>query len=485
MFREVLQYCKREKLIEDGDYVLAGVSGGADSVCMLKLLLSLQKEIRFFVEAVHVEHGIRGQESKEDAEFVVQLCRELKVPVKCYDVRALEYAKEHKLGLEEAARVLRYDCYAKAARETGAPQVKVALAHHADDNAETVLFQMVRGSGIDGMSGIRPKREWLSGVAVIRPLLSVTRKQIEEYLQKNGQAYCTDSTNIDMKYSRNKIRRQILPMLTEVNTQAVSHINQSAMLLRELGDYLKIQIKEEAERLLVERTSGIFIAEKGLQRLPEVIKKEVLHLALEKAAGSRKDIGLEHIEAVLGLFTLQTGRRISLPYNIEARHIYEGVLLEKKEKKSEKKAVEEEKLLLELEGAELEKNLEEGEVRLLLPMGEMKFSLADYSGENEEISKNRYTKCLDYDKIKGSFQIRTRRAGDYLIVDEDGHRKRLKEYFINEKVPSDMRDKILLLTQKEKVIWVIGGRISADAKVDTNTKRILKVQISGGDYYED
>ena len=480
MFRTVLQYCKRENLIEKDDYVLAGVSGGADSVCMLRILAALQKEWGFSLEAVHVEHGIRGEESVQDAVFVERLCEEMDVPLQLYHVQALDYAKEHKLGLEEAARILRYDCYRRAAKKSGGSKVKVALAHHADDNAETVLFQMVRGSGIDGMSGMRPKRELVQGVSVVRPLLNVTRDEIEVYLKKEGQAYCVDSTNTDVTYSRNKIRHRILPMLAEVNTQAVAHINQSALLLRELGDYIQGQVEDAALRVIKEQESGFVIVGAEWNRLPGFLKKELLHLAIGKAAGSGKDIGLDHVELLAGLFTHQVGRSISLPYNIRARRVYDGVLLERI---AERETVKKE-FGIELEKEAFEEALLRGMVIYEVPGGKMSFSLEECAGENTEISKNTYTKCFDYDKIKGSFQIRTRQAGDYLVVDEDGHRKRLKEYFINEKIPSDKRDTMLLLTQADKVIWVIGGRISADIKIDANTKRILKVQISGGDYHE-
>lgn len=482
MLRKVLQFCKKEKLIENGDFVLAGVSGGADSVCMLKLLARLQKEIGFFLEVVHVEHGIRGIESENDAAFVVRLCEELEIPLQLFFVDAVTYAKEQKLGLEEAARILRYDCYAQAAEKTLSSRVKVALAHHADDNAETVLFQMIRGSGIDGLSGMRPKRELMPGVEVVRPMLTVTRAQIEEYLQKEGQAYCVDSTNADMNYSRNKIRCHILPMLEEVNAQAVSHMNRSAMLLRELGDYLNGQVDAVAAKALNEQEAGLLIKGEELTQLPEILKKEVLHLAIGKAAGSGKDIGLDHVESLAGLLELQVGRCISLPYYLRARRVYEGILLERM--KEEDCDVATESFWLELTEEELEERLQHGTVTIEVPGGEMHFWVLDFHGENGEISKNTYTKCFDYDKIKGSFQIRTRQAGDYLIVDEDGHKKRLKEYFINEKIPSDKRDEMLLLTQADKVVWVVGGRISADTKVSKDTKRILKVQTTGGNYHE-
>ncbi|MBR5128076.1 MAG: tRNA lysidine(34) synthetase TilS [Roseburia sp.] len=480
MLRTVLQYCKREKLIEKDDCVLAGVSGGADSVCMLKVLAALQKELGFSLEAVHVEHGIRGEESVQDALFVERLCEEMDVPLQSYHVQVLDYAKEHKLGLEEAARILRYDCYRRAAKKSGSSSVKVALAHHADDNAETVLFQMVRGSGIDGMSGMRPKRELTQGVLVIRPLLNVTRDEIEVYLQKEGQVYCVDSTNTDVTYSRNKIRRHILPMLKEVNTQAVAHINQSALLLQELGDYIQGQVTDAAARVLKEQEAGLLIVGEEWNRLPDFLKKELLHLAIGKAAGSGKDIGLDHVELLAGLFGSQVGRSLSLPYNIRARRVYDGVLLERIAEQD----LASERFCIELDGEEFEERLQQGEVICEVLDGIISFSVHECAGENAEISKNRYTKCFDYDKIKGSFQIRTRQAGDYLVIDDDGHKKRLKEYFVNEKIPSDKRDAMLLLTQADKVLWVIGGRISADIKIDGNTRRILKVQISGGNYYD-
>ena len=236
MLQKIVQYCKQEKLIEKGDVILAGVSGGADSVCMLLLLIKLQKELEFYLEAVHIEHGIRGAESREDASFVKGLCEKLNIPIQMLSVQALAYAKEQKMSIEEAARVLRYHCYEKATEQflqdgdeqKNSSKIKISLAHHADDNAETVLFQMLRGGGIDGLTGMKPKRELKKGIDIIRPLLPVTRKEIEYFLAEEKQDYRVDSTNEDTIYSRNKIRKLIFPMLEEINTQAVAHINQSA-----------------------------------------------------------------------------------------------------------------------------------------------------------------------------------------------------------------------------------------------------------------
>lgn len=505
MFHTVLRYCEDEKLIETGDLVLTGVSGGADSVCLLLLLKELQKEMSFSLGAIHVEHGIRGEESLRDVAFVEALCEELSVPLQVYRVEAPAYAAEHGLGLEEAARELRYDCFKRAARamqekndanqesanlkeSSKCSEIKIALAHHGDDNAETVLFQMIRGSGIDGLCGIWPKRTLEEHVTVIRPLLGITRLQIEDYLRKHNQSYCIDSTNQDVVYSRNKLRREVLPLLTEINTQAVSHMNQSAAYLREVSDYLEQQVKEAAKLVFQEEEGRLLIQKHPLQEQPELIQKELLHLALAKAAGGAKDITAKHVKALGELFQLQVGRILSMPYGICAKRVYEGVVLCKDIEGDSAQAncsTKQSDIFFSVEKDELTRHLQAGSFEVELPGGKICFELLERTKEPFEILKLKYTKCLDYDKMKGSFQVRTRRSGDYLTIDDNQHTKRLKEYFINEKISSEVRNQILLFTEESKVLWVIGGRISADMKISERTTKVLKIQITGGNYYED
>ena len=495
MFRTILKTCKCENLIIPDDFVFLGLSGGADSVCLLLLLIELQKEIDFTIQAVHVEHGIRGAESEADAAFVEELCKKHCVPLQVFHVNAIEYAKEKRLGLEEAARILRYDCYRQATDGLIKDRdvVKLALAHHADDNAETVLFQMIRGSGIDGLAGMQYKRRLDTRIEVIRPLLSVTRAQIEKHLEMAGQTYCIDSTNTDTVYSRNKMRQQVLPLLMEINTQAVSHINQSAAYLRELGSYLQGQVELAAEQVLCEEEQGILIKKETLSQYPHIIQSELLHLALVRTAGVAKDISASHVQSIAGLLDLQVGRSISLPYDMLAKRRYEGVML-CKSKGEQQSGVEMYNNKKELQ-EEIYFSIGKEELFLdgthIIAIGDTKISfqlqdrqLLDRIEETALISKNTYTKCFDYDKIKSSLQIRTRKEGDYLIIDEALHRKRLKEYFINEKIPADQRGNILLLTEGTKVLWVIGGRMSADVKISNQTTKILKVQITGGSYRE-
>ncbi|MDD6305914.1 MAG: tRNA lysidine(34) synthetase TilS [Clostridiales bacterium] len=519
MTERVMKWIKTEALIAEGDCVIAGVSGGADSVCLLLLLLELQEKLQFNLCVVHVEHGIREQESREDAAFVETLCERYQIPCHTYAVDVPSYAKKKGLGLEEAARIKRYECYEKEiARFKGQfERIKVALAHHADDNAETLLFQMVRGSGIEGLAGMRAKRPFVSGAEIIRPLLNVQRQEIEAYLKETGQEYRTDSTNLDTDYSRNRIRHEILPELSKVNVKAVSHINQSARLLQQVADYLKEQTKAaEKECCRFEETFSdgekTFAPENGSDgkkypsyekkcvrieadsflNYPELIQTELLHRLLGKISGSSKDIGAVHVEAVRKLFYKQVGRSINLPYGIEGKRIYEGVCLvnnrvgldanvSQKEKSRKIEKAEEIYCLTQQEWCKLEA----GEtVTINLPDGQMFFRILNVSGEIGQIHKKKYTKWLNYDKIKGDLQVRRRREGDYLTVDLQGHRKKLKEYFVNEKIPREKRETMWLLTAEAHVIWVIGGRISACYKIDEETKRILEIQMVGGNYNE-
>ena len=204
MIRRTKDYILENKMINNHSTVLVALSGGADSVCLLLVLNEIKRqcadELDFALEAVHVEHGIRGAESREDARFASDLCERLNIPCHVHSVDVPQYAKSHGLGLEEAARILRYEAfekevataYAADQKQGNSRQVVVAVAHHMEDNAETVLFQMLRGSGAKGLSGMHPVSV-KNGVTYIRPLLSATRAQIEEYLKENGQAFITQS----------------------------------------------------------------------------------------------------------------------------------------------------------------------------------------------------------------------------------------------------------------------------------------------------
>ena len=230
---EIKRYIGANQLICPGDGVVVGLSGGPDSVFLLYALHTLQPRMDFTLRAVHVHHGIRGAEADRDEMFSEKLCAKLDIPFQAVHVAAPAYATQHGLSLEEAARILRYEALEAARQQlTQAPAAWIAVAHHLDDQAETVLHNLVRGAGLRGLAGMENRRNH-----VIRPLLSIKREDILKWLKQNDIPYVTDSTNADPHYTRNRIRSTVLPELREINPEASAHIAHSAALLREADAY--------------------------------------------------------------------------------------------------------------------------------------------------------------------------------------------------------------------------------------------------------
>lgn len=230
---EIKRYIGANQLICPGDGVVVGLSGGPDSVFLLYALHTLQPRMGFTLRAVHVHHGIRGAEADRDEAFSEKLCAKLEIPFQAVHVAAPAYAAQHGLSLEEAARILRYEALEAARQQlTQAPAAWIAVAHHLDDQAETVLHNLVRGAGLRGLAGMENRRNH-----VIRPLLSIKREDILKWLKQYDIPYVTDLTNADPHYTRNRIRSTVLPELREINPEASAHIAHSAALLREADAY--------------------------------------------------------------------------------------------------------------------------------------------------------------------------------------------------------------------------------------------------------
>ncbi len=472
MLERIRSYIEEHHMVEEGGNLVVGVSGGADSVCLLLTLKELSCETGFFLQAVHVEHGIRGEESCEDAAFTEKLCERLKIPCEVFSVDVPGRCRETGQSLEEAAREMRYDCLFQACRQSGANTI--AVAHHASDSAETMLFHLARGTGIRGLSGIAPVVERKMAdqeiFRVIRPLLCVTGAEIRTWLAGQGQDWRIDSTNADASYARNRIRGQIMPELEQINAQAVIHMQRTGEQLREISDFLD----EEAYRAgqgaweQVSRSDGrreIHIFCLPFARIHPFLQKHLLLILLGVQAESRKDITSRHVEEVLNLMGRTVGGRISLPYGMTARRTYDSVILSRE---SGAKDREQHSFLprdLQIPGETVLKN------GLCI-----RTKLIENSEFYKKIPEKRYTKWFDYDKIKFTVQLRTRKTGDFFQINTAGGRKTLKRYFVDEKIPREERDQVYLLADGDHVIWAIGYRISEAYKVDSQTGRILQVE---------
>lgn len=474
MLHKMIAFMTEFHMIEPGDCIVAGVSGGADSVCMLHLLLALREKIPFTLSVLHVDHGIRN-DAWEDAEFVRRLCTEREILFTLVKEDVPAYAAAHRLGEEEAGRCLRYRAFAKINEQLYGGAAKFAVAHNRDDCAETVLFHLFRGTGLHGLCGMRPVQG-----SIIRPLLGVTRREIESWLAGNGIPYRTDSTNHEDVYARNRIRHHILGYAErEICSGSASHIARTADMLSQAAEYLDAQTKEAYAACVNEKRElhGVCLnlsAEQFLGLHP-YLKGSVIHLCFSRLVPAAKDLGSVHVSCVCALFEKQTGKRLLLPYDIRAQRTYEGVCLERggvwNEKDPVKNTGQKEILLEGSSGAAVF-----GGTRFMFRV----FACDDKKEFLQSIPKNNCTKWFDYDRIKKSLVIRCRRTGDYLTVNAAGGTKSLKKYMIDEKVPSEERDHIALVAEEDHILWVTGYRVSEAYKVTADTKRIIEIYMSGG-----
>lgn len=463
MFTKVKDYTEKYQMLTSEDRVIVGVSGGADSVCLLLVLSEMQRDKGFGIVAVHVNHGLRGAEADADEAFVKQFCEERGVPLEVYheDVRAI--AKEKKQSAEEAGREVRRECFEQARiKHSG---TKIALAHHQNDNAETFLFRLARGTGLKGLGGMAPVKE-----QYIRPLLCVDRDEIEAYLSEHSITYCTDASNASDEYARNRIRNHMIPFLREeMNTKAIQHMSDTMEQMRQVQEYLEKQADLYMKACVREMEHGYAIEEEQYRRVPQVLQTVLLKLIMTAVCQREKDIESIHVNQLQELFDKQTGRKIDLPYQMEARRVYDGVEIYVKQDEQDS-SIEEIVYDLNQPTATFEWQNQNISCRILNKM--------QIDGETLEKS---YTKRFDCDIIKHGISFRTRRPGDYITIHPDGRTQKLKSYFINEKVPQEERDKVLLVADGGHILWIVGYRVNCTYQANENTNRVLEIRVDKGE----
>lgn len=469
--KRIEKFIQKYHMLTCGDRVIAGVSGGADSVCLFLMLLELREKIGFDLIAVHVHHGLRGEAADQDQQFVEALCEQHRIPLEIFRVNLESIAKKRKQSLEEAGRMVRREAFDSVCKKYGGN--KIALAHHQNDNAETLLWNLSRGTGLDGLGGIRP----VNG-KFIRPLLCMNRKEIEEYLAKRKQSYCIDETNAGTDYTRNKLRHLVLPILEEqVNSAAVRHMNETMEQIWELQEYMQEQMEaayQECVQEHFEKACWIQIQQKSFETFPELIKKMVIRKGMEQVGGKKRDLSHKHVDVMMELMNKQVGRTLDLPYEMHAKRNYEGIRLEKQRTYSfgeEKKAEIMQECMAEL-NIPGETILADRDLKLRCKILEKPKNLSI-----KDIPQKIYTKWFDYGIIKSSLYIRTRQAGDIIVIDEKGHQKKLKNWFVDEKIPKEVRDSQLLLAENNEILWVLGHRMSQAYQVKQSTKWILQIEV--------
>ena len=481
---------QKHKMLSPKDHVLVAVSGGADSVALLYGLLELREAFFLTISVAHINHNLRGDEAKKDADFVKGLCEDLEIPFFSYSADVRSEAKSRGLSLEESARQVRYSFLCEAARACGAQ--KIALGHNQNDNAETLLLRLCRGTGLRGLGGIPPLGE-REGFTVIRPLIETNRDFIETFLKAKGISYRTDASNFDRVFSRNRIRHDIIPILEKISPKAVAQLAKSAELLREdekLLDELTSGLLEEClyqeecfpqknclsqksvsqKECLYQKNSfsqkerRVRLNISALLKTPEAMQKRIIRDALLRVGGLR-DISQTHITQIINLTAGPTGKETHLPGGLRVRREYDFLLFFSR---YETDITAPKGFCLDITP----------DTPIFIPalnrhiLASGKIPCITSSVNSQEIC----TKYFNYDRIKGTLQLRTRRFGDRIVISGVGSKK-LQDEFCDRKIPRDLRDTIPLLAIDGDILWIIGQDRVSGAYTPEPGSKVLAVSI--------
>lgn len=533
MVEKVYRFIKQNNMFDGCNNIIAGISGGADSVCLMLVLTRIIKLGRYPIKltGVHVNHGIRGEEASRDERFAMDFCKGLGVECKTVHIDIPKLVKEQGLSEEEAGRIERYRIFNEVAASMQGNS-RIAVAHHMNDQAETVLMNMFRGSSLAGISGIKPVRD-----NIIRPLLCVDRQQIESFLKECAQDYITDSTNLDNDYTRNKLRNTLIPFIqNNINRQAPQHICMAAQDISEAEEYISAQ----ADRLYNERvtveydsTGNVTGADIDISGdCDRFLLRYVIRRVIGMIAGRLKDVYKTHIMAVVSLADMQTGRQIDMPYSIIAKRKYNCISMYKRQVNSDNNneyiynnntdgngtvydiqsaGICENKKSSSLTAAfngaydthtadgksGLQYDCIEKDRLVRLTLGDtITVDINDYCyihGSKmtfiekitfdrvltlEKNGNNSYTIYFDCDRLDSVLVIRNKTVGDYIRVNVDGRSKKLKKELVDRKVPSEYRQNVLLLADGNDILWMCGIRRGESARVDKESSHIIRAVIS-------
>lgn len=451
---------KKHNLICPNDVLLVGISGGPDSVCLLHLLSSISKELNLTLFAIHINHNLRGKESELDKEYVYNFCKQLNIPlfIREFDIKSLSL--QSKCSIEETARKVRYDEFSSLAIKINAS--KIVVAHNKNDQCETLLLNLIRGTGLDGLTGMNYMRN-----NIIRPLLDIDRTEIELYCNINSLNPRIDSSNLESIYTRNKIRLDLIPHINKnFNININNNLFKLSLLLKDEQDFIENFSFEVYKKCLCEKNiESLSLNVLLLLSNHIAVIKRVLRLALKDLKGNLTNITNIHIEKIYLLIKDgRTSSEIHLPSNIYVKKSYDRVIFSLYKTMDIFKPFYSK---ISIPGTTTVENF--GKIE----------SVIQNTASNVEIFKeikyNSLVQFFDYSKIKNVLTLRTRQEGDFIKPLKSKGTKKLKKYFIDEKIPLEKRNKLPLVADGSEIIWIIGYKINDNFKVTENTKEVLKL----------
>jgi len=462
--RQVLNFIREYGLVSGGEVVLVGVSGGPDSLCLLQTMLNLKAELNLELHVAHLDHGLRGEESEQDAAFVAELAGRLgiTVTVEKRDVQA--WNAERRTSLEEAAREVRYRFFADTARKTGA--TRVAVGHNRDDQVETVLLHYLRGTGISGLRGLRPAAPIpydteKDGVFVIRPLLNISRQRIEEYCKDQGLQPRSDSSNTQTGFVRNRIRMELLPLLKQYNPEVDQALLRLADMAADDADFIDGQAAAVFEQTATREGCLTCLDAGKLRGLPLSLQRRVFRLALQQIYGSLRDIEAAHIESLVKLLFGSTGKSVQLPEGLTATNERGRMVL------------------CSPGGSVCPWPVIDGSYNLKIP-GETQIPgwkvIAEVINENYYRQDDIFGASFDLTKTGRSLAVRRRQPGDRFHPLGMAHSRKLQDFMVDAAVPRTWRDSVPIVCCADRIAWVVGWRMDDRFKITGNTQQVLRLE---------
>jgi len=450
---KVYGYIKEKNLIRENDRILVAFSGGTDSLALLMVLHELKDRLKIEIGACHLNHMLRGKDADEDENFTEEICRKLDVPFYSMKADVKAYGKENRLSLEAAGRALRYAFFKEIM--VSLKYDRCATAHHLDDQVETVLMNIMRGSGLNGLTGMSPLRE-----EFVKPLLFLKKEELTSYLKEKNLEPRQDDSNQESVFRRNRVRNELIPYIREnFNEDFPETLFRMAELLSYDSDFLEETVEEKAKSCLLIESNERIIIRKEAFKLHQAILRRLIQKAILLVKGNLSDIEEIHIRDIVSLNEKETGKMIDIKDAITARNDYGRIIIERK-----KTAEREESMLHE---------------ELTIPgtyVIEGKTITFRFVGR-DEIIKDKRLRFFNGDIIEEKIIVRHRNEGDRMRpFGMNGYRK-LKNILIDKKISREDRDRLLVFQNRNEIFYIGSMIISDDYKVKESTQKILEVGI--------
>ena len=464
--------------------LLVAVSGGPDSVCLFHLLFRLRDRLGIKIHIVHLDHRLRGNEAAADARYVSELARQFDVPatIDSRDVKA--YRAQKHLSLEEAAREVRYTFFAEVAKSV--KSTAVAVGHTSDDNVETILMHLIRGTGTRGLRGLLPVTRWNppgNNLVIIRPLLDISRAETQQYCQDNQLETRTDTTNTSLYLFRNRIRLELRPILESYNPQINEALLRMAAIAGDDIAYLDKKGQQQWKKVVTKRSDGLVLNKERLLALPTALKRQLLRMAMEEQLGNLKDIETRHIEEMLETLEKPAGKRIDLPGGLIFSVEYDDYILGRNLAglcpfpEFERQAILNIPGETVFSGWRITAQVLSGKELISSEIHRFMKNPDDVKGEDISRFRTGLSASFDYDRLGNKLTVRAVQPGDRFQPLGLNETKKVSRFMIDARIPQAWRSRIPIITSPEHIIWVAGWRIDERVKVKETTNKVLTLKM--------